>query len=257
MFKLEMHSHTFPSSCDSHLSAIELVDAAKANGYDGILITNHYDIAQIVKYAVPGLKKSCKDDCRVCRLRSEEVRTMLDTDQKQHIFNIGTYVYWNDVEVAQEYGRAIGVRVYAGCEYTVAGNTHISIIGLSREEFLALRIQPEQEMVELLKIRELYPNVLFIMNHPPHNRNTKVAMYVDGYELVNTKHNEYDVRDALEFMKKHAPSRDIEEMITICGGDIHKRSDLGKEYIELQYEPENEDELAEMLMSHRFHCNVK
>lgn len=257
MFKLEMHSHTFPASCDSHLSAMELVDEAKIKGYNGILVTNHYDVAQLVKYAIPGLVKACTEDCRYCRLHGDEIKEMWSNDRKQHIFDIGAYTYWHDIECAQEYGRAVGVRVYAGCEYTVAGNTHVSIIGLSREEFLALRLKPEQSIEELIEIKRLYENVIFIMNHPPHNKNVDVAKYVDGYELINTKHNEYDARMALEFMKAYSGDRSIEDMITVCGGDIHRAADLGKECVILEYEPDNELELSEMLVQGGFSCDVK
>ena len=42
-YRIELHAHTTPASSCSHLKSEELVKLYHEKGYDGVVITNHFD----------------------------------------------------------------------------------------------------------------------------------------------------------------------------------------------------------------------
>lgn len=242
-YKVEFHTHTFPASCDSRLSVCELIDTLRDKGYAGVVISNHYDNDQLIKYK--GLREilSICSDCSSCRLLKN---TLEITKENMGLF----YQMWlGDIRVAKAYGEQVGVKVYAGCEYTT-DSTHVSILGMTLNELEGIK-EPITERLSVKDLREhmkMFKGILFIQNHPL--RDSIVENEVDGYEIINTKHGE--TANSIEFIKSNIGEERFKDCINIIGGDVHKKSHAGKGAVVFEELPIDEKELANKLRNKEY-----
>lgn len=214
MFKIEMHSHTFPGSADSQLYGRELVAAVKDAGLDGVVVTNHYDLYQVGRFKGNSVEENMK--------------------------------YWrDDIVRTKEAGAKAGIAVYGGIEYTISSKLHLSILGITDDMELPM---PEMSYDEIMDFADKF-DLLIVNNHPVRCADTfRCEIAIDrrlGYELYNTKdgpemwRNSYSVLQHTEYMNP----------VYIVGGDIHVASHLGLGWMEFPRPPRDERDMVRILRS--------
>ncbi len=181
---IDLHCHTSGISKCCVGSAPEIVQIAKENGINGIVLTNHYQ-----KYYVEN-----GDAAAFARKYTDEFR------------------------YTKKLGEEIGVTVIYGMEVTMHrhDDSHLLIYGLDEaftEEFPEVYDMTQEELYTLVKER----GGLLIQAHPFRNRYYPLdPRFLDGYELschpvYHT--SRYDDVVALTIENK---------AILTCGGDYHK-----------------------------------
>lgn len=268
-FKIELHAHNYEESCDSLLTGKELIDAVKEEGYNGIIITNHYG-----NYTFGALKNKkpcnpknidkCKD-CSNCYLSKTILTFDLIYEGIKEIYKIRKEL--------SEYGDSIGIKVYFGNEWENKTYldfptedvpnylVHLLLIGQTNEEFLKNPPIPCTDFKTLLEWKNK-TNSLIILNHA--NRYleeysshmfTDYPDLIDGYEVYNSKHEfgEVDVpKDISGFIIDKIGEERYNKTIKLSGGDIHKKIHLGKSGLILPYLPIDERDLQKLLISGDF-----
>ena len=104
MYRYETHLHTRPVSKCAKADVYETVDFYKKSGYDGIFITNHFVDGNI------------------------NIESSIPYEEKIEF-------YFSDYEKGAEYGKTIGIKVFAGVEMSYKG-TDFLIYGLDKEWYL-------------------------------------------------------------------------------------------------------------------------
>lgn len=242
-YKIEFHAHSYPASCDSLLTTKQLLDNLKKNNYSGVVLSNHFDNHQLLKYNIYNCKEEkiyelCKGECGNCFIKKDIINLKVEKNN---------YCDWlNDIKQAKIYGEKIGIKVYVGCEYTLS-HAHVGLIGLTIEELESDILLPEQNDEYLMDYKKRHPNMIIIQNHV--NRDWDILRekpLIDGYESINSKTIPQDKINILPFIKDKLGS-DYENYIYITGGDIHQEKHLNKESVNFTYLPENEQELSYIL----------
>lgn len=251
MYKIELHSHTFPSSCDSHLLPTTLVENAHQRGYHGIVISNHFEKSQIAKMYRHDYNM-CKWECERCP-QGIRGKTYDMADHKT------LYREWFlDLSRAQIRGKQLGVKVYAGCEYSVKNiDAHISILGLTLQEFLEAEFFPEEDIYYLQLFREKYPDMLLIQNHPDRSKVIYTPNLVDAYERFNTKHIDYRGCDSAPQIVDKFDRKSFRRFLFVCGADIHDVGDFGISYMDFDNLPEDEHELAREIRERNYKIHIE
>ena len=146
-YRYETHCHTVPVSRCAKATVRETVEFYKAEGYDGIFITNHFLDGNI----------NISPDSE------------LSYEQKIEF-------YFSDYEEAYRIGKEIGLKVFPGVEQSYRG-TDFLIYGLDKEWFLA---HPEiMEMKQSAKLNFLMSaGALVVHAHP-----FREAGYIDHIRL--------------------------------------------------------------------------
>lgn len=210
MFKLEMHSHTFSGSSDKVLPVEVAVEEAQKNDINGIMITNHYGTLSIEN--MPGSTISEK------------------------LSN------WFDIIVkAKHIGERVGIKVYAGIEYTTEKYQHFSIVGFDGSSFPDI----QKDYAYLRKYAD-GNGYFLIQNHPVRSSNPIDVIEYDrgiGYELYNLH---YLSRLWSDSIRVRRATEHLNPMYTI-GTDCHCKEDVGKSYMLFNDMQKNEIELAEAL----------
>ena len=189
MYKYETHSHTFPVSQCAHASVYETVEFYKSLGYDGIFITNHFLDGNI------SINKN-------------------DTYENKINF------HYSDYEQAAEYGRQLGIKVFAGAEVSYRG-TDFLVYGLDKSWFLA---HPETEAMKMSeKLRVFAENGAFIVQAHPFRE----AAYIDHIRLFPRLIHGAEVINANRTDFENSMAKTYAESYNLChfaGSDNH----LGK-----------------------------
>lgn len=132
--KLEMHAHTCEVSQCAVISAKELVDGYREAGYDGIVITNHFDRGTL---AVLG-----------------------NTPEEQY------QAYLRGYELAKEEGDRIGLTVILGMEIRLnCGPEDFLVYGVTEDfirKHMGICTSSPQELYEICRAN----NCLLIQAHP-------------------------------------------------------------------------------------------
>lgn len=237
-YKIEFHSHTYPASKDSLLSPEELVDGIIRAGRQGVVLTNHLDG-----------KVADKGDSLWNRLHSSK------EDMEQAVLHYQeNYQRWlDDIETAQRYAEAKGVRVYAGIEYELS-HSHIFVVGRSLQQW---REKPLPLWMNILELRNACRDCLLIQNHPNRFDDNLVPFgTVDGYEVMNTKTKDWDGGiDARETLHNQSSDQYMSK-INVVGSDIHCLADIGKSAVAFPKLPEDEAELVSLLKTRQYRCEV-
>lgn len=231
MYKIELHSHCKAVSCDSMFNEEGLVKAL--SGFNGFVLSNHYNEQQLAKMK---LSWYCHGYCYNCDISNK--RLGVEDFEK-------CYSRWLlSIEKCKHYAKLSGIMCYAGMEYSVEGG-HFGIIGCTLDDFINDPIYPGRDLTCVLNYAHKH-GAIVIQNHP-YRRGVPMSG-VDGYELWNTKHGKTDM-----LIKGEFPYRSD---IYVCGADIHHCHDIGKSYTEVERLPEDEKDLARMLMEGKYTCYV-
>lgn len=180
---IDLHAHTGPISTCCQAPAPIIVQVAKENGIDGIVLTNHY-------------------------LRQEN-----GGDHKEYAQR-----YVDEFYYTKECGDAIGCVVIYGMEVTMDDydGAHILIYGVDTDFTL------EHPMIFSYTLEELYNAVkkaggMVVQAHPFRNGRNKLPdqKFLDGLEL--SSHPSYDGT----YVDKLTELAHASELILTSGGDYH------------------------------------
>lgn len=191
----EMHIHTSACSACALSPMRDMVDAAKAHGYAGFVITNHF----------------------------YRGNTAIDRQLPWRDF-AGAYV--RDWEEGYAYGKEQGIDVLFGLEEGIGGGKEVLLYGLTPDAVLGEPDMPKMPLAELSAFTHENGGVIY-QAHPFRARGYIIDPdaepeyeYLDGIEVFNAG----DGRDrdvmALEFANRHA-------IRCIGGGDTHEARNVG------------------------------
>lgn len=211
MHIIDTHVHSIEGSPCGKVNSSEIVLLYKENGYDGIVLTNHFNAAIFE------------------RLRFAKMPTWQD--------KIKGYLasYYEALRV----GAQIGLRVYLGIELSnnESRNEYL-IYGVTEDFLLAHEYLYSKPLAEIKKIVD-ENNLLLIQAHPcRHNAYIMPIELIDGVEGFNGnfKHDSNNAT-ASRVGKK------IGKIIT-SGSDFHDFADLGNGGVIFKSKPQN-DNIAE------------
>ncbi|MBQ0110781.1 MAG: hypothetical protein KBS41_02510 [Oscillospiraceae bacterium] len=207
--KIEMHCHCKPASGCGDFTAPELVNIYKKEGYDALLLTNHF------MYSTLPEKEYCD-------------------------------FWYADFEKAVKEGEKVGLKVMLGAElrFLDTGTYDFSLIGLDRsmleKTHASLRFSPEYFYNKVKDDRSL-----LIQVHPFREPCRPYASSaLDGMELINghprqNNSNTYSAR----YLAQHP------ELLRVCGTDFHHPHMQALTALRTKTLPADSFELAEILRS--------
>ena len=210
-YKIELHAHTSPVSGCSQILPKDMAETYKALGYDGVVITNHFNIRG-------------------------------DMTKEEYLD-----FYLKDYEETKVYGESLGLKVYLGTEirFTENNNDYL-IFGVNREilsEIYDLLPYGVENFRKTYKMEE----GIFIQAHPFRDGMVRVdPELLDGMEVYNL-HPNHNSRVALA--SKYAKEKGID--IIIAGSDYHHPglNHEGLSALRSTYLPEDSFEIAKILKS--------
>ncbi len=180
-YKTELHAHTTPASGCSQIEPKELVGIYKENGYDSIVLTNHF---------TPDLRGENVD---------EKIKLYLDD-------------YYKCCEEAAD----LGINVILGAEirFTENNNDYL-VFGISPEDLHEIYRRLPYGIDSFYREFKNEKNII-LQAHPFRDGMVRANKEsVDGVEVFNM-HPGHNSRIA--FAAKYAREND---MIAICGSDYH------------------------------------
>lgn len=209
--KIELHAHTSEVSPCGRLTARELIQLYRSAGYDGIVITNHFNA-----YAAKHLAASGRTDFAI--------------------------FYHEEFEKAAELGRQAGLLILCGYEVRFLNNENDYLVyGMPREiaeDHDRIFSMNAHSFGELARGR----NFLFYQAHPFRNKMT-VTDPADLFGIeVNNAHPRHDSRNDIAKMwaeKFHLHG--------IGGSDCHRAEDAGRAGILTDETVRNMDDLVRVL----------
>lgn len=245
MFRIELHSHARHGSCDSMFDEKELPRCLVKAGYNGFVISNHYDKRQLAKYLIDGyVNVRCSDyvnehDCPFERINLDSI----SEDKYRECY----YQWLASVKLIILNSESCGIKCYCGMEYTLDDGGHVGIIGLTVKDFEKDMILPNKDINYVWRYVTDRGGIV-IQNHPfRHGKPVHAA--VSGYECVSTKRSDMsDVYSECEFNNKSGRLG-----LFVCGGDVHSANEIGRCYTGMLKLPRNERELASILLSGRYY----
>lgn len=210
--KWELHVHTAQGSLCSRVPAGEAVVRHAEAGFGGMVITDHYNLANVA--GRPG--------------------TPLEQAQ----------AWLEGYREARRTGEALGLTVLFGAEVTLSGSANDFLIYGAQPGFLLEN--PELYRLELPALHALVKryNALLIQAHP-HRLSYCYPVapdLVDGYEVYNgnPRHDSHNQRSAV--LARENPS-----LVYIAGSDYHQVEDLGLGSMEIGGQILTSAELADSL----------
>lgn len=218
MFRIETHLHTKYSSHCGHLDEKALIRGYKEAGYQGIVVTDHYNRDT---FAMLGLDPAAPGDKLSAYLEG----------------------YFR----MREEGERQGIRVYRGAEirFDECMNDYL-LFGFDDD------LLREPEAVFRMGIAGFAPvyraaGALLIQAHPYRRRCTPaIACYIDGVETRNgnPRHINHNKR-AAEYARQFG-------LIATAGSDCHQPEDIGRTGILTRTLPEDSMDLARILREGSF-----
>lgn len=160
MYRYETHMHTMEASACANSSAADMADKYKAEGYDGIFITDHFFNGNS---AVPR-----------------------DLPWKERI-----ELYCAGFENAKKRGKEIGLDVFFGIEYGNGGSDFL-IYGLDKQWLLDHDYILDMGLTQFLELARS-EGAFAVQAHPfrdyPYIRSTThCPHFVDAIEIINASH---------------------------------------------------------------------
>jgi hypothetical protein len=194
-FLIDPHVHTSEVSACGHVPAALLVELYKQAGYDGIIITDHYNRPFF---------------SRAAGRSPEEWRRRLEA-------------YLAGYRKARLRGEAIGLEVFLGAELKFAGLANDYLVYGLDEAFLLAH--PGLQSLNLESFRGLVGNqeVLIVQAHPFRPGNSPApARLLDGVETCNgnPRHDSRNDR-AVRFAREN-------RLLATSGSDTHELEDIGR-----------------------------
>lgn len=242
MFKVELHSHCRWGSCDGALNEREIVQLLKEFGYDGFVLSNHYDMVQLKKFLYKDyMNISCSDEQK-CPFKTTTSKYNATESEL-----LSCYSTWlGSIKLAKSVADKVGIKCYAGMEYTLNNGNHIGVIGCTIEDFEQEFVKPERDIHYITDYAHRH-GAITVNNHP-YRRSNEPEVFVDGYEIVNTKHDMLDVYTESGFNHKSGRLG-----LFVCGSDIHEKKHVGRSYTLFNDEPKDEKQLARFILSGKYY----
>jgi len=217
MARFELHTHTSECDRDAHLSARELVRLYKKEGYDGMVITDHY-IERFYTLWFP-----------------EEVKGLTHMQQVTR--------WLRGFRIARDEGEKIGFTVLPGAEVRFDGfpNDYL-LYGLYEEFFYTVpRLNELKNVDELLA---LMPEDVCVVQAHPFRDDMVVAdpRGLFGIEVYNGGTEKFRNHMARQFAEHY-------HMPMTSGSDIHDMTRLAKGGIETEHEIKTSKDLVKVLRS--------
>jgi len=196
MYKFEIHLHSCECSACGSSTSKEMLDAAKENGYAGVVFTNHF----------------------------YHGNTAIDPKLPWTEF---VKFYAEDFYNAKHYGESIGLKVFFGIEEVYAPGKEMLIYGLSPE---LIAEHPEFKNMSPIEITEFVHSHggLTVCAHPFRDRiyipnpdtPPDIALF-DGIECFNLFNKPEENEKAFLFAEKTS-------LFQTSGGDVHNAKNFGK-----------------------------
>lgn len=214
--KVELHCHTREGSLCGRLPSAEVVTLHKKAGYDGLVVTNHFNLENLEVF-------------------SGNFREKVDQ--------------WLDgYRLARETGEQCGVKVFFGLEARNTANYNDYLIyGITPEEILRCENLCLMPLEEIKKVCESLDAVL-IQAHPfRHGCTPASVQLLDGLEVFNANPDHDSHNDQAKALADANP-----RLIQIAGSDFHREAHLGRASVTFDNPPETEKALAEVLRAGGF-----
>ena len=183
--RIELHAHTSPVSGCSEIAPKEIIDIYKECGYNGIVITNHFNFMG---------ERFTRDE-------------YLD-------------YYLKDFEEAKEYGESLGIKVILGAEIRFTENNNDYLIYGVNREILKDIYDLLPYGIENFRKNYKMENSVFLQAHPFRDGMVKVdPKLLDGIEAFNLHagHNSRVGQAALYAKEENLG-------IIIAGSDFHHKN---------------------------------
>ena len=215
MYKIETHLHTTHSSKCGWLDAATLTEAYRAAGYDGIIVTDHFN-----------------------RTTFEYLKVDLTSDTDKVRSFLGGY------DRMAEEGAKRGLRIYKGAELRFDECENDYLLFGWPDELLA-----DPEAVFRMGVAAFAPlaraaGAVIVQAHPYRWGCTPaIACYLDGVAVANRnpRHENHNDR-AAEYAKQFG-------LLGLCGSDCHQPPDIGLGGILTEELPEDSDAMAALIRS--------
>lgn len=212
--RLELHAHSSPASGCSEVPADELVSVFKEAGYDGIAITNHF-IAEVERFG--------------------DKTTAIEKFKK-------------DLQLAQETGDKLGIKVYAGAElrfHNHSDNDYL-FFGYTPDELPDIFDYLNTDLETFVKEYKKESSLL-IQAHPFRNNMIRMnSELLDAIEAFNV-HQNHNSRVAVA--AKYAAA---EGKIMTVGSDYHHPGFEGISATRTKVLPKDEAELISIIKKEDF-----
>lgn len=220
MYKFEIHLHTSACSKCGRSTAEEMVDAAKAHGYSGFVLTNHFFYGN----------------------------TCVDRELSWAEF-VGAFA--EEYHRAAEYGKQQGIRVSFGLEEVYKAGKEMLIYGVSPETLMVCREWKDMTPEEIRDFVHANGGVV-ICAHPFRDRPyipnpdeiPDVALF-DGIETYNYANQPQENEKAYALATDH-------HMVMVSGGDVHHIKNFGNSGIAFEEPVESEAQFLRLLKSGQF-----
>ena len=209
-YRIELHAHTKPASPCSEIPPAELIERYKKQGYDAVVITNHF---------FPGMpgygdRERCLEG------------------------------YFSDFEAACEAGRRNGIRVLLGMEIRFSENANDYLVyGIDRADVEASYDALERGLAHYYSTFKNERNV--ILQAHPFRSGMELAdpACIDGVETFNMHpgHNSR-VAVAARYAREH-------DFIVSAGTDFHHPGHEGMAALRAKELPRDSFDVARMLKS--------
>ena len=212
-YKLELHAHTSPVSPCSELTPAEVVTRLHAQGYHGVVITNHF---------CSGGKFMKTDD------------------------PVGTYLA--DYYAAKEAGEAVGMQVLLGAEYCFNENPNDYLVFGADEALLRETVSRFDLTFDQFYEEYHSENLLIMQAHPFRNGLVRAnPAHLDGVETFNMHlHHNSRVAEAARWAKENKVD------IMTVGTDLHNPGYEGLCATRTRVLPKTPAELIASLREHDY-----
>lgn len=213
-YRIELHAHTKPMSLCCGVYAEELVELYHQKGYDGIVITNHFNNYSLNKKE--GLDKEGYIDA-----------------------------FLKDFADAEKLAEKYGMTIYLGCELKFDENDNDYLIyGVNREILDKCFDYMGQDIVTFRKEVSL-PDSVFLHAHPFRNTvNLVDPTLLDGIEILNV-HPWFNQIPSKTI--QYAYENNLK--IKTAGSDFHAPDHVAGSALRAKFIPKDSFELAELLRS--------
>ncbi len=213
-YKIELHAHTSPISGCSEIPPERLIEMMKEQGYDAVVITNHF---------APGNGFWQNED--------------------------PVTAYLADYTAAREAGEKAGIRVYLGVEFRFAENSNDYLyFGRVTPDFLREMAEQLDMGIDAFYARYHDPDHLILQAHPFRNGMTPVnPASLDGIETMNL-HPHHNSR--VSMATRYAAEQNF-PVVTI-GTDLHHPGHEGLAATRTKVLPADETELVALLRSREY-----
>lgn len=220
MYKYEIHLHSSNCSRCAMSDTREMLDAAKQNGYAGVVLTQHFYGGN------------------TCIARVLDWQTF-----------VGSYI--KDFEDAKRYGEEIGIDVIFGLEEGFGEGKEALIYGIEPERFLeceALRGASIEFLSKFVRDNGGIIAVAHPFRHRDYIKNADKepnAALFDAVETYNHFNTDEENKRADDFAKRHS-------LLQLSGGDIHAASNFGVAGLLFDVRVKDTKQLADLIKNKKY-----